>query len=1018
MPLEIRLLGEMELRRGKAVVPLPQSKKTRALLAYLVITGKPHRRERLCSMLWDVADDPRAALRWSLSRLRPLVDDVDAPRLVATRDSVRFDSAGVRVDLDAVRARANDVTPHGSVADLESLAAEFRGELLEGLDLPEFDDFRAWCVAQREEARLLQVRVLRALLDRHRERPEAGLEHARALVQVDPFGIESRAGLIRLLGACGRRREAEQQLEIGTRMQQESGGGAVAALEDAWSEVCAGGGAVGGGGASEGHHPPGPPAGRVTSAQGDLVGREVPWAWLLERLDQVARQVARVVLVNGEPGVGKSRLLAELADEVVRRGGTVLEGCAYEAESGRPYGPWVDALRRVPAVSVGATLGAELAPLLPEFGRDAAREESRDRLFGAIVELVAARAHSAPPVLLVLDDVQWCDTASVELLHYVVRMSRHRPLLVALAARAGEVPDNEALQRLLRGLRHDQVLDEIDLGPLDLAAMALLVRGIAPDADVERLHQQSAGNPLFALELARESPGLGGQLPSSLRQLVRDRVDRLPTDAAEVLAWGGVLGRHFAVDLVADLTTLETDRLVAAFETLERHVLIHGASRARGGEAYVFAHDVVREVVYAEISDPRRRLMHRRVAQALALRRDADETVASDIAQHAALGGDETMAADACVTAARRSLRLFANRDAEALAKRGLRHAARLEEPERVKRILELTEVQFSARRPADAEAAARHLEELAERALDFGCAEHARLGFHLLAYVRWDEGEWTDARRQMLRAEQASRAGDDSARIVAMAEAARCLAMLERDLPSAEALLLEARALSARAALEPTSIPDAEGMLRLHQGRIGEAETLFERAHDLARREQNRGAEYNALEHLVRVALQRGDFGLAAERSSHLCRIAGRLREGSEAPFARALAAVSRYAVDGMPAAGELDSSVEALRHADAKHRLAYVLLRAAEADLWRGDYALAGSRAQEALAAAATLGRPTETVQARWVLARAALACGERSVAVAHLDAIDPAAARGAAQDACKLVDQLRCELDVPAG
>src|SRR5262249_42796600 len=157
----------------------------------------------------------------------------------------------------------------------------------------------------------------------------------------------------------------------------------------------------------------------------------------------------RIVLLSGEPGVGKSRLLSVLMETARRRDATVLDGCAYEVEAGRPYGPWVDALRRLPRLAVGPTLGPDIALLLPELGTATDEPSSRERLFGGVVELLAARAHSAPPVLLVFDDVQWCDDASTALLHYVARMNRHRPVLIALAARSGELSDNAPTNRVL-----------------------------------------------------------------------------------------------------------------------------------------------------------------------------------------------------------------------------------------------------------------------------------------------------------------------------------------------------------------------------------------------------------------------------------------------------------------------------------------------------------------------------------------------------------------------------------------
>jgi DNA-binding SARP family transcriptional activator len=136
--LTIRLLGELEVSRGTETLVLPPSRKTRALLGYLVATRRPHRRERLCSLLWGIPDDPRGALRWSLSKLRALVDEPGAPRLVADRESVAFVDRGDEVDLNALR----DLTAAGAPPDpvtterLLMVADAGRGDFLEGLDLP------------------------------------------------------------------------------------------------------------------------------------------------------------------------------------------------------------------------------------------------------------------------------------------------------------------------------------------------------------------------------------------------------------------------------------------------------------------------------------------------------------------------------------------------------------------------------------------------------------------------------------------------------------------------------------------------------------------------------------------------------------------------------------------------------------------------------------------------------------------------------------------------------------------
>ena len=334
--------------------------------------------------------------------------------------------------------------------------------------------------------------------------------------------------------------------------------------------------------------------------------------------------------------------------------------------------------------------------------------------------------------------------------------------------------------------------------------------------------------------MARARATNAADMAGSLKQLVRDRIERLPANAAEVLIWASILGPSFQLDHLTRIVPLRLEEVTGALEIAERHELLRTiAEPARCG--YRFTHDLVHRAVYTALSEPRRRLMHLKTARAL---QDIgfDEAIVADIAHHAALGGEAGMAAAACVAAGHRCLRLFANTGAEALARKGLRYADTLPEPERSQRTLELIQVETLARRPADPKRAIARIEALAERALDQGSLEHARLGYHMLSYLRWEGGSWTDAQRDMLRAEFVSRSTDEKQRVHAMAEAARCLAMLERDLGQAEALALEARGLAQRLDFEPNAISDAIGLLRLHQGAVEEAAALFGRARATSR--------------------------------------------------------------------------------------------------------------------------------------------------------------------------------------
>ena len=745
--LRVRVLGELEVLIGGTPRALPPSKKTRALLAYLAVTGRPQRRDRLCSIFWEIPDDPRGALRWSLSKLRALVDAPNLPRIQADRDTVSIDLQSVDIDLAAIRqemATGLDGLPTGR---LRTLADRFRGEFLEGLDLPACHDFQAWCGAEREDARVAQLRILDTLVARLLDQPDAALPYARAQVRLDVLNEAARARLISLLAEAGRRDEAERQHELGRRLLDESGiarsgelDRAVRASRSSASPVSA-----------ENHAPV-----LAIEEWGNvpLVGRVAELYRLTAAFDDVARRRReRVVLVTGEPGIGKSRLLAELVATVRAGGATVLQGSAYEAETGQPYGPWMDALGQVTAASVGGTLGNELALLMPVFGQATTGKASRDRLFGAVVDLIAAQAHGAP-VVIAFDDVHWCDDASAALLHYVLRINRFRPLLVVLAAREGELPDNPSMQSALRALRREQLLDDWRLAPLGLDDTANLVRRLMPSIDADAVFAECRGNPLFAIEFARAAREGKSDLPNSLAGLIRDRVAKLPVSAALVLRWAAVLGQTFSVPRLQALLSAEPAELLNALEILERHGLIVADDGSRGsGDSYAFAHDLVRRAIYSDLSEPRRRLIHRRIAEALMAGVGSDESAAAEIVDHAALAGEMVIAARACVTAGRRCLRLFANTEAFAMARRGMRYAESLAEPDQLKLTLEAMEIALGARQPERPDETMRTLEALSERAMDHGCMEHARLGFHLLGYLRWEGGASSDAQREMLRA-------------------------------------------------------------------------------------------------------------------------------------------------------------------------------------------------------------------------------------------------------------------------
>lgn len=221
--LEIRLIGELEVRRGEEILPLPRSKKCRALIAYLAAQSRPQRRERLCEIFWEVPDDPKGALRWSLSKIRRVLGDA----LVADRETVSLAAEAVSVDAAELISNVPDAA---SISDLERLASRCGQDFAGGLDLPRCPDFQTWLAALREDVRQAQLKVLTELVRRLRDEPHRALPLARTRVERDPLDEQARADLVAILIAAGRGEEAERQREIAVAVLKDAGVPVPAAL--------------------------------------------------------------------------------------------------------------------------------------------------------------------------------------------------------------------------------------------------------------------------------------------------------------------------------------------------------------------------------------------------------------------------------------------------------------------------------------------------------------------------------------------------------------------------------------------------------------------------------------------------------------------------------------------------------------------------------------------------------------------------------------------------------------------
>ncbi|WP_176475673.1 hypothetical protein [Halomonas salipaludis] len=564
-------------------------------------------------------------------------------------------------------------------------------------------------------------------------------------------------------------------------------------------------------------------------------------------------------------------------------------------------------------------------------------------------------------------------------------------LLAALVERLVDTPE--------RALPHAHAW--VRLAPFDEAARAELVRLLLAlhrprDAEQQlqlgvRLSREAGLQPGGQLLRAwREAKQAQGPLPISTDTALPPRstpnrgLPALEGDTLEVMRWAALLAPAPDPATLGQVSGLDTNRIGIALEFAERHQWL-----SISAEGLRFTHAEAATELYQAISPARRQAMHRRIAEWLAARPLNDMRQASSLVHHAHASGDLELATRAVIEAGRYCLRILANQDAQRFAQRGLALIEDMTGTRRICLALELHDILYSAAPLADWESGAGEVVALAELALEQGALAHARLGYQLASHIRWAHGQWGDAHEQALQAERATRCAGGREQVIAMAETARCLAMLERDLHRAVELLSEARELAIQLRIGHPAIPLAQGLLSLHEDRFDKAASYFMEARTLCRAMGDRLGEFQALETQLLIDLERDDYARARERCALLQELGKRLRDGSEAPYAAAAQALCHYALEDDPA--PFSVALVTLRHADARHRLAVLLLQAARLDLSRARTESARHRASEALEHARVLERLSEQLLAHALLAECAQRLGDTAGWKQHTQAAE---------------------------
>jgi DNA-binding CsgD family transcriptional regulator len=446
-----------------------------------------------------------------------------------------------------------------------------------------------------------------------------------------------------------------------------------------------------------------------------LIGRERILGQLAGALAQAAAGNPPVVVVAGETGVGKTRLVSEFlaGSDVV----TFAGACVPVAGEPLPYAALTQALRRnagLGAVRQETKRSPELARLLPggtETGEDdEARSgaSSRLRLFQAVLALLG-RLGAGQPVVHVVEDVHWADRSTLDLLTFLATNLTDERALVVLTYRDDAVDESRTLDTWLAELGRMGTL-RIDVPRLDHSQMADLVSGLGVDLSPERLREmfdRSAGNPLFVEQLLLAGDD-AGPLPVSLRALLRSRIDRLPEETLGVLRASAVLGRPAPVSLLAHTVGAEQ----AEVEVRLRPALTAKTAVLRD-DRVSFQHPAFREVVYADLMPGERARMHRAAAEALAREPRPAPVVAGEIARHWHAAGDLERALTASIDAGASYERMFAFSDAFASFSLALEILQRV--PSDVDRVDLASRAAESASLIGDGGAAVRLLEQAIE---------------------------------------------------------------------------------------------------------------------------------------------------------------------------------------------------------------------------------------------------------------------------------------------------------------